>query len=209
MSDTLPAHIMDWPSAGLVAALFFLAVGALAANRMRAKIRHLTAAVNHMSQGLCMFDASARIVVCNQQYLRMYKLSPKVVKPGCTLLELTKHRKATGLFTGDPEQYCQEILNSIAAGKTSKWTIETSDGRTLHAVNERMPHGGWVATHEDITEQKLLQKQHDDMAQQQSRRGAVDAVVVAFDVTAGDEHPPAGIDVHPVGTWNIMLGADA
>jgi PAS domain-containing protein len=32
-----------------------------------------------MSQGLCMFDASGRIVVCNQQYLRMYNLSPEVV----------------------------------------------------------------------------------------------------------------------------------
>jgi PAS domain-containing protein len=180
MSDTLPAHIMDWQSAGLVAALFFLAVGALAANRMRAKIRHLTAAVNHMSQGLCMFDASARIVVCNQQYLRMYKLSPEVVKPGCTLRALMEHRKQTGLLSLDPEKYCKDIADSIGAGKTSKWTIEASDGRKVHAINQPMPGGGWVSTHEDVTEQRVLQQQRDDMAEQQKRRGAIDGVIASF-----------------------------
>jgi len=76
--------------------IVFLAAGALAANRMRAKIRHLTAAVNHMSQGLCMFDVSGRIVVCNQQYLRMYNLSPEVVKPGCTLRTLMEPASRPG-----------------------------------------------------------------------------------------------------------------
>jgi methyl-accepting chemotaxis protein len=180
MSDTLSTHIMDWQSAGLVAALFFLAVGALAANRMRAKIQHLTAAVNHMSQGLCMFDASARIVVCNQQYLRMYKLSPEVVKPGCTLRALMEHRKQTGLLSLDPEKYCKDIVDSIGAGKTSKWTIEASDGRKVHAINQPMPGGGWVSTHEDVTEQRVLQQQRDDMAEQQKRRRAIDGVIASF-----------------------------
>jgi len=171
---------MDWQSAGLVVALVFLAVGAFGVSRMRAKIRHLTGAVNHMSQGLCMFDASGRIVVCNQQYLRMYKLSPDVVKPGCTLRTLMEHRKQTGLLTFDPEKYCKDILESIRAGKTSKWLIEASDGRKVHAINEPMPGGGWVSTHEDITEQRLLQQQRDDMVEQQKRRRAIDEVIASF-----------------------------
>ena len=43
-----------------------------------------------------------------------------------------------------------------------------------------MPDGGWVTTHEDVTEQLRLQKRHDDIAEQQRRRGAVDAAIVAF-----------------------------
>jgi methyl-accepting chemotaxis protein len=180
MLDLFATFFSDWRSVGLAVTLLLLIAGAVAAWRMRIRIRHSTDALNYMSQGLCTFDDSARVVVYNRQFLRMYALSAKVVKPGCTLLELTKHRKDTGLFTGDPEQYCREILDGIAAGKSSKWFIVTSDGRTIHAVNEPMPQGGWVSTHEDITEQKLLQKQRDDMAGQQSRRGAVDAVVLAF-----------------------------
>ena len=170
----------DWQSAGLAVALLILAVVALAAWRMRMRSRHLADALNYMSQGLCMFDRSGRIVVCNQQYLQMYALSSEVVKPGCTLRELIEQRKATGLFTGDVDKYCREIMDSIDSGKTSKWEIGASDGRLVHSINQPMPAGGWVATHEDVTEQRRLQKKHDDMAEQQRRRGAVDAVIQAF-----------------------------
>ncbi|MGA3307331.1 MAG: PAS-domain containing protein [Xanthobacteraceae bacterium] len=183
MPDTILPFLSllpDWQSAGLAVAFLLMVVGAYAVRRLQIKIRRLTNALNHMPQGLCMFDRSARIVMCNQQYLRMYKLSPEVVKPGCTLRALIEHRKETGLFTGDPEQYCKEIIDSIVAGKTSTWTIGASDGRTVHAINEPMPGGGWVSTHEDVTEQKLLQKERDDMAEQQRRRGAIDAVIAVF-----------------------------
>ncbi len=50
----------------------------------------------------------------------------------------------------------------------------------MHAINEPMPDGGWVTTHEDVTERQQLQKHHDDMAEQQKRRHAVDALVAAF-----------------------------
>jgi hypothetical protein len=127
-----------------------------------------------------MFDAAGRIVICNRPYLRMYKLSPDVVKPGCTLRELIEHRRQTGLFTGDPEQYCKEIMDGVAAGNISKWIVSASDGRTVHAINAPMPDGGWVSTHEDITEQQELQQQRDDMAKQQKRRGAIDAAIATF-----------------------------
>jgi methyl-accepting chemotaxis protein len=161
-------------------ALLAVAAGAFACARAHAKVRRVTDALDHMSQGLCMFDAAGRIVICNRPYLRMYKLSPDVVKPGCTLRELIEHRRQTGLFTGDPEQYCKEIMDGVAAGNISKWIVSASDGRTVHAINAPMPDGGWVSTHEDITEQQKLQQQRDDMAKQQKRRGAIDAAIATF-----------------------------
>jgi methyl-accepting chemotaxis protein len=50
----------------------------------------------------------------------------------------------------------------------------------VHAINEPMPGGGWVSTHEDVTEQRLVQRQRDDMAAQQKRRGAIDAAIALF-----------------------------
>jgi len=84
MSTTLLSYL----ATSLATALPLLAAGAFAAAKARTKIRHLTDALNYMSQGLCMFDAAARIVVCNRQYVRMYGLSPEVVKPGSTLRTL-------------------------------------------------------------------------------------------------------------------------
>jgi len=48
----------------------------------------LDMAVNNMSQGLVLFDAAERIVVCNRRYIELYGLSPDVAKPGCTFRDL-------------------------------------------------------------------------------------------------------------------------
>ena len=85
--------------AALAAALAaVLAGGGLVHRRLRAHNKRLATALDNMSQGLNMFDAQARIVLVNRRYLEMYKLSPDIVKPGCTLRQLIEHRKETGLF---------------------------------------------------------------------------------------------------------------
>jgi methyl-accepting chemotaxis protein len=181
MHDTPQMFLPGWQSAGLgIALLLVLLAAGFVVLRLQRRVRHVTAALNHMSQGLCMFDKSTRIIVCNQQYLRIYKLSPQVVKPGCTLRGLIEHRRETGLFKGDPESYCKRILDSVATGKTSNSFIDVGDGRVVHALNEPMPDGGWVTTHEDITERQELQKRHDDMAEQQKQRRCVDAAIATF-----------------------------
>ena len=69
--------------------------------RLRLTNTRLLSAINNMSQGLNMFDAQGRIILLNRRYLEMYKLSPDVVKVGCSLQQLIQHRKETGLFSGD------------------------------------------------------------------------------------------------------------
>jgi diguanylate cyclase (GGDEF)-like protein len=112
----------------------------------------LDSALNNMSQGLCMFDSSAEIVVCNDAYLRMYSLSPAVVKPGCTLRGLIEHRRDVGLFEGDVDQYVASILAIVARGKIESHVGFTADGRSINIVNQPMADGSWVVTHEDISE---------------------------------------------------------
>jgi diguanylate cyclase (GGDEF)-like protein len=82
----------------------------------------------------------------------MYHLSPAVVRPGCTLRELITHRKATGFFTGDVDKYVDRIIESVAQGQPFAWVVEASDGRFVHVLNRPIASGGWVATHEDVTE---------------------------------------------------------
>jgi diguanylate cyclase (GGDEF)-like protein len=122
--------------------------------RLRGQNRQFDAALNNMVQGLVMFDPSARVVVCNQRYIEMYNLSPDAVKPGCTLHKLLEHRKEVGLFIGDPEQRCRIILEAIAREETVVWAQEMTDGRMIQTVDQPMPGGGWVSTHEDVTERK-------------------------------------------------------
>jgi len=106
-----------------------------------------------MSQALCMFDSSARLVVCNDRYRQIYGISD-VAQPGCSLIELLQYRVAAGTFPLDPAEYAASLIGAAAQGKSTQNVIELADGRSIAVVNTPMKGGGWVATHEDITESK-------------------------------------------------------
>jgi len=173
----------DWLSAALLAcvvALLPLAAIGLLSRHARRQNRDIAATLDNVPQGVCMFDAAARIVVCNRRYIEMYNLSPAIVRPGCTLRELILHRKATGLFVGDPDAYCREILDDVAQGLTRAWEIQTGDGRMVHAINQPIRGGGWVVTHEDVTERRRVEKERDDMAAKESRRALIEGAIGSF-----------------------------
>ena len=114
-------------------------------------------AINNMRQGLLLFDSSQQLVVCNQRYIEMYGLSAAIVKPGCSFREIIAHRKTTGSFAGDEDEYCTRALQNIRL--RNSMIVETRDGRSIQIVNEPLADGGWVATHEDITERRLAEEQ--------------------------------------------------
>jgi diguanylate cyclase (GGDEF)-like protein/PAS domain S-box-containing protein len=133
--------------------------GAFAEPLWREQNLRLDTAVNNMSQGLLMFDSAARLVVCNRRYLEMYGLSPAIVRPGCTLRQLVDHRIETGSFsTGDPAQYVADLRAAIGRGETVDKIVELTDGRTIAVSSRPMANGGWVATHDDITERRRAEK---------------------------------------------------
>jgi len=121
----------------------------------------LDAALNNMIQGLNMFDAQARLVLFNARYMQMYRLSPDVVKPGCTIRGLVEHRIAQGtFFEADPEQYIAELTSALQTDrKPSRKTLELGDGRVIAVLSQPMAAGGWVVTHEDVTERHRAEKE--------------------------------------------------
>ena len=163
-----------------VAVLLPFAVMGIRARRLRRQNRQYASTLDNMNQGLCMFDRDARIVVCNRRLHEMYQLSPDVVKPGCTFRQLMEHRKETGLFTGDPESFCNEIVKKVRSGKPTSLRVETRDGRVIHTVNQPTPDGGWIATHEDVTEHQRLEKERDEMAALEGRRALVEQAIGSF-----------------------------
>lgn len=147
----------------LVGALYDVRLNALRARQQimeeaEAKIRQehlrLDAAVNNMSQGLCMFDADGRLVICNQRYLDMYGLSDDMARPGTSLEDLLAARARQGSFSGDIGQYVANLAESIANKIATSNVIELEDRRTVSVVSQPIAGGGWVATHDDITAQR-------------------------------------------------------
>jgi diguanylate cyclase (GGDEF)-like protein len=122
--------------------------------RLELEKLNVDTALNNMTHGLLLFDGSERIVACNRYYIEMYGLSNEVVKAGCTFSDLIRHRQETGSFAGDADQYRAELMRNLALGKPTETVIETPDGRTIRVVNKPLANGGWVATHDDVTERK-------------------------------------------------------
>jgi diguanylate cyclase (GGDEF)-like protein len=110
-------------------------------------------AINNMSQGLCFFDGEHRLIVCNNLYAQMYKLNGDLVRPGTTLAEIVDHRFAAGCFSDmTPSEYIRWRDAIAISSDSSDTLVELKDGRTIAIHHQPMPDGGWVATHEDITD---------------------------------------------------------
>ncbi len=147
----------------------------LSGRRLTVERRHLSIAVNNIPQGLVLYDASARIIICNQRYIEMFGLSPEVVKQGCTMQRLIAHRKETGSFDGDVDEFCNAIIRNVSLGKSTRQLTEAQGGRAIEIVNQPLKGGGWVATIEDITlrtraDEKIAHMAHYDALTDLSNR---------------------------------------
>ncbi len=114
----------------------------------------LQTAIDNMSQGLVLFDVTERLVMCNRRYLQLYRLSPDTVQSGCTLRELLEVQRRSGSFKGDVDSYLEDLRSRLRTGYESRGEIELPDGRAIDVVNQPLADGGWVATHDDVTEQR-------------------------------------------------------
>ena len=122
----------------------------------------LDTALENMSQGLCMFDAEGRIVLVNERYAMMmgHAAAPRAGQP---LIELLRHQKDAGQWTGDPVQFVADLVAGARAGNAAS-RVMVRNGRSIRIVDQPMESGGWVATFEDITEWQQAQRQISHMA---------------------------------------------
>lgn len=119
--------------------------------RMRVQNVQMTAALDNISQGLIMLDGDGRVVVCNRRYSELYRLPPELSGPGVDLRDILRWRISDGTFFGDPEDTVAHLVARTGIRVDSR-DIRTDDGRSVSIVSASMEGGGWVATHEDITE---------------------------------------------------------
>src|ERR1700678_4173596 len=128
----------------------------------RSNSRLLTDVINNISLGVVAFDQDERIAVCNKNYLLLYNLLPNLIGRGFSFRQLIQLRKLRGTFDGDVDAYCFDISNNIAQGKACQALTRTPAGRTIQIINHPLPGGGWVATHEDITERQIAEQDRDN-----------------------------------------------
>ena len=174
-----PAHAARLGSVALPVALLLVAamgIGLRSLNRLlaaqRAQSLRFHTAIENISQGLCFFDGQTRLIVCNRRFAEMYGLSPEQTRPGTTLREIVDHRFAAGTT---PEMTRDEYLAwraKVAVSSSASDTVAVLRNGRIFAIHHKpMPDGGWVATHEDITDRRRAQAQIEQLARSDALTG--------------------------------------
>lgn len=162
---------------GLIAAFTVLAFAVLRVLRQNTR---LMLALNNTPQGLCVWDPNGRLLLCNDRYIKMYGMSPSVVKQGATLHEIVSHRAAIGNFSGDVDKWVTEIRQRIAAQKAGSHTFTATDGRVIEIAEQPLPDGSLVATHHDVTSQHAIEKERAAHALEEKRRAVIESAITGF-----------------------------
>ncbi|NJO21786.1 MAG: EAL domain-containing protein [Sphingomonadales bacterium] len=136
--------------------------------QLRAQDLRFKTALDNMGKGLCMFDAQKRLVVCNDLYAQMYDLPSELLQIGTPHGAVIAHRVKSGILKGDKTDGAvdQKLsdLRELPSDARSSRIDELADGRLICVAREPMPDGGWVATHEDVTERHRTEARIEHMA---------------------------------------------
>jgi diguanylate cyclase (GGDEF)-like protein/PAS domain S-box-containing protein len=140
--------------------------------------KKLDVAIDHMTQGLVMFDAEQRVALRNRRYCELYGLSLDAVKPGLHFYDLLMLRKENGSLLEDPDEVFNQVIGFVAEGNVGINVRPGKDGQIVRVVTGPFDGGGWVATHEDITErQQLLEIRERVEAVAQEKSAQLDAAL--------------------------------
>lgn len=119
---------------------------------LQTEIQRHTLAIEHISEGVSFFSRDQRLILCNARYAEIYGLKPADVRPGITLREIVDLRVAAGTSPKEADEYLAQHEAIIAGTAPTSWTAELADGRRIELRHSTLPDGGWISTHEDVTE---------------------------------------------------------
>jgi diguanylate cyclase (GGDEF)-like protein/PAS domain S-box-containing protein len=131
---------------------------------LRTQNERFEAALNNMSQGLCLVDAQQRLVVCNQRYQEMFGFDRNLLKAGMPMRNLAEFLSASNGKDSGLHQISANQQSLIQEHRAATYFEELRDGRTVGISHQPLSEGGWVATYEDLTERRRAEARIAHMA---------------------------------------------
>jgi signal transduction histidine kinase/Na+/proline symporter/CheY-like chemotaxis protein len=119
---------------------------------LRFNQRVLEAALESMSQGICVVDAQLRLVAWNQPYADLFGYPEGMLAVGRPASDLIRHNIAAGLIgAGGIDSRVERRLALMHAGSPHLAERRFPDGTVVEIRGNPMPGGGYVATFTDVT----------------------------------------------------------
>nr|WP_244553374.1 EAL domain-containing protein [Nitrobacter vulgaris] len=119
--------------------------------------RRLDAALDNMSQGLCLYDNDGCLQVVNRRFCEIFRIPSGHVRAGMQFESVLKLSIMAGNHAG---QTLDELVeSSISRSEIGSYFQSLSDGRIIRIDRRSTSDGGWLETCEDVTEQQRAETQ--------------------------------------------------
>jgi len=132
-----------------------------------------------MPQGLLMFDGNKRLILWNKRYEEIYSLQNRM-KAGMTLAEVMKGRVAAGTLAENPLEHAHRAEAAADSGQELEYVFHLPNGKVVLGSNRPRADGGWVSTHEDVTDRKSFEMQRAAIEREQARRESIGSAIERF-----------------------------
>ncbi|MEA2930887.1 MAG: hypothetical protein QOG38_3315, partial [Hyphomicrobiales bacterium] len=125
------------------------------AGRLKGQLALHAMALDGMTHGLCMLDATLRVALFNRRFIELYQFSPEVLRVGATLHRLVEHGAECGHYPATKvAEVHRRLMEQIARGAPFELRRQLSSGRTFALRYQPVAEGGWVILLEDVTERQ-------------------------------------------------------
>ncbi|UXI69454.1 hybrid sensor histidine kinase/response regulator [Tahibacter amnicola] len=119
---------------------------------LRFNQRVLEAALQNMSQGMCVVGPDLCLVAWNRRYAEMFGFPPEMLHVGRPIADLLRHSLAQAVLgDADIDAAVQRRLFHLRAGTAYVAERRLSDDTIIQIRRNPMPGGGFVATFTDVT----------------------------------------------------------
>lgn len=117
--------------------------------------RLLQATLDHLLQGICVFDDALTLVGWNDRFRTMLGLPFNLVKPRISFGQIANYMARTSVISSQDEaQRLADWVVSRKAERALRVELLRSDGLILEANCTLMPDGGFVASFTDVTAER-------------------------------------------------------
>ncbi|MBI3445398.1 MAG: PAS domain S-box protein [Magnetospirillum sp.] len=132
-----------------------------AERRARLAQQQLADAIESINDGIALFDSEDRLVLCNQEYRRVFWQLGDMLVPGTRFESIIRDERTQTLF--DPgemglDEWTNQRLQRHTQASGEPFLIRMTDGRWISSREYRTNDGGVVGVRADITEMKLREQ---------------------------------------------------